>query len=257
MTTGRRSLIAVALTAMCCTVAACASASSGARPPSPATAAAPATSATSGPGSDPLSLDNCASIRPVRVLAAGDEQIAVLGTGSRVVILTDESDEDLCTWLPFATTLTDAGYRVALWDIAGVDPVAELIRVTVAVRGAGTRSIVLMGASQGAKASLIAAVSIRPAVAGVVSLSAESTLRATIDVPRAVRPLRVPVLLVTASHDAYGSDTAGPDIKKSMAGTDKRLIVVAGTDHGTALLSGRAGPAVTADVMAFLHRVLR
>ncbi|HEY2795758.1 MAG TPA: hypothetical protein VGJ28_25575 [Micromonosporaceae bacterium] len=211
--------------------------------PTPRTGRSPAASTAP----DPITADGCSITLPEQVIAVEGVRIALLGSGPRAVVLSDESDENLCSWLPYAATLVHAGYRVVVWDYWN-DPVADLKAVVQAVRGRGAHSVVLLGASEGAKASLIAAATIEPPVTGVVSLSAEESLQGT-DVPAAVTRLRVPVLLLTAHDDAYGSADAGPEILKAMAGTDKRLIVVPGADHGTALLTHAS---VRADIGKFL-----
>ncbi|HEY1484766.1 MAG TPA: alpha/beta hydrolase [Micromonosporaceae bacterium] len=236
---------AVPAIVLCLAAAACGS-GGPAHHAAPAGTTVPATpSASAGTPVDPLVADGCSTRLPERVIASGYDRITLLGTGNRTVILSDESDENMCSWLPFAGRLVSAGYRVALWDYVD-DPVTELAAVAAAVR---TGRLALIGASEGAKTSLIAAVSIKPAVAGVVSLSAEQSLQGT-DVPTAVAPLRVPVLLITAHDDAYDAADAGPEIIKAMAGTDKRLTVVPGSDHGTALLTH---PTVTTEILAFLN----
>ena len=90
----------------------------------------------------------------------------------------------------------------------------------------------------------------------MVSLSAESVLNPRIIVVNSVRRLRCPLLLVTAAQDAYGSAQAGAQFLAAARSTDKHLVTVAGTDHGTALLAGRAAARTLPAIFAFLHRVL-
>jgi pimeloyl-ACP methyl ester carboxylesterase len=104
----------------------------------------------------------------------GPLTIGIAGAGQQAVILSNESDEDLCSWLPLSRRLTALGYRAVLWDYAGGEPAAELLALTRWVRRSGVSRIVLMGASEGAKASLVAAARLGHAVRGVVSLSAET-----------------------------------------------------------------------------------
>ena len=80
--------------------------------------------------------------------------VSLIGDGAVTVVLSNQSDEDMCTWMPFTTTLVNQGYRVALWNYGGDDPRTELFAVTTALavyphRGLG--AIVLMGASKGAE----------------------------------------------------------------------------------------------------------
>ena len=55
----------------------------------------------------------------IHVARAGSLPVAVLGTGSRGVLLSNQSDEDLCAWLPLARTLARSGFRVGLYDYSG------------------------------------------------------------------------------------------------------------------------------------------
>jgi fermentation-respiration switch protein FrsA (DUF1100 family) len=225
------------------------------RTTAPATAPSPALSSPS--GSLPA-LDGCVTGQPVQLAAAPGTNVVIglIGSGARVVVLSNQSDEDLCAWLPFAATLTSAGYRVVVWDYAGAAPPAELSAVVTAVRDAGGTRIVLMGASKGAKTSLVTGASITPAVAGVISLSAEAVLQPATSVVDSVARLPCPVLLITADHDPYGSADAAQAFLAAAPNHDRRLITVPGTDHGTQLLAGASAGTVGPAILAFLQRVL-
>jgi pimeloyl-ACP methyl ester carboxylesterase len=187
-------------------VSACAAAGQPAGHPSALPAAGPASNTGSGStdtGATAAALDNCftAARGPVKSVpdaGGGTLTLGIAGAGPRVVILSNESDENLCSWLPFAARLTAAGYRVVVFDYGGNPPASEVATVVRRLRAAGGRRIVLMGASEGAKASLIAASKLGPAVQGVVSLSAEAVLYPGITVLPFVRHLRCPLLLLTA-----------------------------------------------------------
>lgn len=217
--------------------------------PGRATAAA-ANPPTASPGLDGCLPPALGQIRRVRDAGGGTLTLAVVGSGRRVVVLSNESDENLCSWLPFTRRLTAAGYRVVLWDYGPGEPTAELRGL---IRRFGAAHTVVMGASEGAKVSLIAAARTKRAVRGVISLSAESVLRPAIEVARSVRRVRSPLLLVTSARDPYGSAPAAREFIRAAPGTDKRLVVVPGTDHGTALLGGSAAATVVPEVLAFLR----
>jgi pimeloyl-ACP methyl ester carboxylesterase len=170
---------------------------------------------------------------------------AALGSGSRAVVFVNESDQDLCSWLAYAKTLT--GYRVVLYDYAGT-PQGDVARVGGYLRAHGASAVGFVGASQGAKAAIIAAAASHPQA--VVSLSAEAALQGTAVAPYAAE-LTAPALFVTATGDEYGAATATPGFEKAAPARAKRLVVVPGTAHGTALL---AQPAIARDVTQFLAR---
>jgi pimeloyl-ACP methyl ester carboxylesterase len=193
----------------------------------------------------PALLDGCAARTPRDAVAAGEQiPLVMLGKGSETVVLSNESDEDLCSWLGFARRLAAAGYLVVLWDYGGDPPVTELIAVVAALRAAGDGPIILMGASEGAKASLVAAVQIRPAPLAVVSLSAEAALRGTPVAPT-VRHLPCPALLVTSANDPYGSAPAAATFMAEAPRGRAVLYAIPGDAHGTALLTGTVDTRIT------------
>jgi hypothetical protein len=177
--------------------------------------------------------------------------VDIVGDRGPVVILSNESDQDRCSWRHFAATLTANGLRVPLWDYGDAAPPDELGAVAAAVHADTAGPVVLMGASKGAKTSLVTARRLdAPYVVGVVSLSAEAVLSPDIDVATASAGLRTPTLLVTAQHDPYGSaDALGP-IQRGITGA--RTLTVPGADHGVALLTD---PGVASAVVSFLGHV--
>jgi pimeloyl-ACP methyl ester carboxylesterase len=227
-------------------------------------AATPAARATTGsPAATPAAeLDNCfgparGRVESVPDAGGGSLTLGVIGTGSRAVLLSNESDEDLCSWLPFAARLAASGYRAVVWDYGGNPPADEIAGLVRRLRAAGAGRVVLMGASEGAKASLIAGSKLSPAVQGVVSLSAEPVLSPGIMVLSYVRQLRCPLLLVTANQDPYGSAQAARQFLAAARSQRKELVRVPGTAHGTALLGGRSATATVPAILAFLRRVLK
>ncbi|HEX2307204.1 MAG TPA: hypothetical protein VHI14_02650 [Jatrophihabitantaceae bacterium] len=173
--------------------------------------------------------------------------LAFVGTGTRVLILSNQSDEDLCSWLPLAQRLVDRGLKVALYDYV-TSPRADLGRAITYVRSHGATAVSIAGASQGAKTSIIVGATVAPPVQAVVSLSAEAALQGVAVAPYAAR-LRVPTLFLTAAHDAYGSTSATKGYYRATPAPTKRLVLVPGTAHGTALL---ASAPVTAAVVDFV-----
>lgn len=175
--------------------------------------------------------------------------IALMGSGPRTVVFSDQSDEDLCAWLPFARRLVRVGFRVALFDYLNA-PADDLHAVATYLRAHAATTVALVGASEGAKASIITAASLRPRPNAVVSLSAESMLRGTPVAPAAAR-LNCPTLFVTAANDPYGAAAATPGFYRSAPAKIKQLVIVPGSAHGTALLSTTS---VADTVVSFLQR---
>jgi alpha-beta hydrolase superfamily lysophospholipase len=176
-----------------------------------------------------------ASTRPTVVTLPAELPVAILGTSQRAVVLSDESDENACSWRSLAATFTAAGYRVALYDYTG-DPRANLTSIVAYLRGTGTRSIALVGASEGAKTSIVVAAGLSPPADAVVSLSAEEALLGT-DVAPYAATLRAATLFVTAQDDPFGAATASVAYYRTAPAADKQLLVRPGMAHGTELLS--------------------
>ncbi|MEY9855264.1 dienelactone hydrolase [Catenulispora sp. GAS73] len=181
-------------------------------------------------------------------LAAG---YTLWGTGAKTIMLSNESDEDQGSWQAYADHLVGEGYKVAMWDYGDQDPVTHLGAIVADLRAHGSGPVFLMGASQGAKTSLVAAAGIKPPVTAVVTLSAEAIMRPGIDVSSYVKQLTCPVLLLTAAQDVYGSADAAKTFQADLPNL-ARTLTYDGSDHGTHLLSGSNGVKVIADVDAFL-----
>jgi pimeloyl-ACP methyl ester carboxylesterase len=178
------------------------------------------------------------------------DDYTVWGTGSRTIVLSNQSDEDQTSWQAYADHLVGKGYRVVMWDY-GQDPVQGLAAVVADLRAHGSGPLFLIGASEGGKASLVAAADLRPPATAVVTLSAEAVLLHATDVSSYVKRLTCPVLLLTSAQDRYGSADAAKTFQADLPNL-ARTVVYDGADHGTLLLSGSNGPTVIADIDAFL-----
>jgi pimeloyl-ACP methyl ester carboxylesterase len=173
----------------------------------------------------------------------------VLGGGPLGVVLANQSDRDRTAWVPFARLLAARGYRVLAFDYGVDSPESDVAAAAHALERLGVQRVVLVGASKGAKASLMAAAAPLPGVVGVVSLSAERTAGGRDVVPFA-RRLRLPTLFVTAKDDPWSkSDT--PLLERVASNTaSRRLVVVPGNAHGIALTTSAR---VERAVFAFLR----
>jgi pimeloyl-ACP methyl ester carboxylesterase len=177
---------------------------------------------------------------------------AVLGRGAAGVVLANQSDRDLCSWLPFAQRLRQAGYRVLLFDYGGAEPSLEVAAAARTLRRLGSARVILIGASEGAKASIIAAARPPTPAKAVVSLSAERYLRGT-DVKPWAAKLRRPILFITARSDPY-SATDTRALYRACTSRERYLATVPGDAHGVDLLRGATGPAVRRDIFSFVRR---
>src|SRR6266540_1294825 len=109
-------------------------------------------------------LDGCVPTGQASLVdLGGGHQAAVLGSGGNGVVLSNQSDQNLCGWLPFGKVLAERGFRVLLYDYgAATDPAGDVALAAAKLRSLGAGTVQLVGASEGAKASLIAATTLQP-----------------------------------------------------------------------------------------------
>lgn len=196
----------------------------------------------------------CVRAGEVRFTAADGTKLVGhrFGRGETAIVLGHQSDGDLCEWLSYARRLAGLGYFVLALDFRGSGLsqyrsgaaanrlAADLAAATKTVRRLGKRKVFLVGASMGGIASLVAGANVRPAVDGVVSISAPARFRGLDALATAPR-LRVPVLYLAA----VGDDNAGYDFSRdaealyaATAAADKRLELLPGRLHGVGLVAG-------------------
>jgi pimeloyl-ACP methyl ester carboxylesterase len=193
---------------------------------------------------------------------------AVFGHGTAGVVLAHQSNGDLCQWWPYARTLVRAGYLVLSIDLEGKgssgyaqydldQPAPYGLDVAAAVgylRSQGAAKVVLVGASLGGISVLAGAAVARPAVNGVVSLSAPAEY-VGIDARTAAARLTMPVLYAAATEDTDFAEST----KTLHAATKspKSLLIVPGSQHGVSLVDAGGNPAVQRAVTAFLAKYAR
>ncbi len=205
---------------------------------------------SSGRGAAPREPQPVGPARPLSFRLRGETLHGRLyGAGRDGVVLANESDLDQGSWAAFARTLARHGYRALSFDYGSAFPEDEAAAAAEALRQAGARSVALLGASEGAKAAIMAAVAMPPAFSAVVSLSAERYAQGR-DVLRYARRLTVPALFVTARGDAFSAEDT-PLLERAAVSPEKHLVRAPGDAHGVALL---ADAAVRARILAFLAR---
>ena len=132
----------------------------------------------------------------------GHDRLAALsiGTGRVAVVLAHQSSGSLCQWWPYARTLADR-FRVVAFDFdgAGASPYGdgnypgEVAAAAGWARDHDSRKIVLMGASMGGTAVVVAAAHLGGSVAGVIDLSGPADF-AGMNALGAARRVHVPAL---------------------------------------------------------------
>lgn len=212
-----------------------------------------AASSSSGP-----SLNGCNYAGPgahlVRFRAPGEQiRATVVGTGRTGVVLANQSDNNACQWLPFPAYLAARGIRVLAFDYGNGDPSAEVQAAARFLRARGTLHLILIGASLGGAAVIDAGLHLHPEPAAVVSLSAVP--RATVyPFPRDARRLRSPIFQIGATEDPLvqsGQTTRA--LFRASPSPAKRLLVIAGAQHGVDFIDTGAGDRIRHAILVFIR----
>ena len=193
--------------------------------------------------------------RELTFQAAGGEQVhgAVLGKGDVGVVLAHRQTANACSWLPYARLL-DKGRRVLLFDF-GSDATGDVVGAVRELRRQGAAKIVVIGASRGGTASLVAARSITPPVAGVATLSAPANYDG-MDALTAVKTLTIPVLFMAARDDNNYGVVLPADARARFAACPsehKQLAILPGSEHGDEMLNGGSGQQAKATLEKFIE----
>jgi pimeloyl-ACP methyl ester carboxylesterase len=191
--------------------------------------------------------------KPLTVESAGAKlDAAAFGDGSVGIVLAHEAGGSLCNWASIAPEFADKGYRVLIFDFGDPAAVAEdMHAATKKIRELGAKRIVLGGASLGGTVALVTAARERNIV-GAFSLSAPAVYGNTEGLP-AVRRVRAPVLFVAAEEDSHFAEDARR-LYRASATPGRELLIVSGSEHGTALYGGPAAEQVRDAVDRLLER---
>lgn len=200
---------------------------------------------------------------PIRFTSDDGVELAgeLRGDGDVGVVLAHMFPTDRTSWSSFATDLADRGFRTLTFDFRGYGDsegerdIPEIWRDVVAavraLREEGATRVVVVGASMGGTAVLLAAV--QEPVDAVVTLSAPSTFMGLTAPPEILAGVSVPKLFVAADGDGTAAQTA--QMFYAQSPPPKRVEIVTGTEHGTDLLEGRQSEVVKRLVTSFLERV--
>lgn len=168
----------------------------------------------------------------------------LLGTGRTALVLAPQSGADACSWVSWARQEATAGYRVLALDFGGEGrsqrgpggtPSGDVLSAVAYVRSLGAERVVLVGASRGGTAVLVAAAAAGPPVTAVISLSAPETFAGENAAAAAPR-LTIPVLYVAATGESSFA-SAAQTMHDATADPRRRIALVPGSLHGTSLLT--------------------
>jgi uncharacterized protein len=219
---------------------------------------------------DPADVD--AGSRPVSFTTEDGVTLGghLFGSGDVGIILAHMYPSDQTSWYQAAQKLVEEGYLVLTFDFRGygesegsrniekigLDAIAAVNAIAMSDASRMVSRVVLVGASMGGTACLIAgdfwqAASIIQ-VGGVATLSAPVEFKG-LSAEEVVPRLRIPMLFIAAEDDT-GADGAR-ELQELSGGTGD-LQIVPGADHGTDLLKGQAAEQVWSLLLDFLSKSL-
>jgi pimeloyl-ACP methyl ester carboxylesterase len=179
-----------------------------------------------------------------RILLAGHR----FGRGTTGVIFAHERRGGACDWVPYARRLARLGYLTIAFDFRGYGASqrstksrfpADVIAAAKLSRSLGAKRVVLVGASMGGTAVLVAAANARPAVDGVVAVSAPS-FYGDMNAVTAVPKLGMPVLYLAGDKDD-GFAEESRTLYAATGSNVKTLEILNSSSHGVRLAS-ESGP---------------
>jgi pimeloyl-ACP methyl ester carboxylesterase len=148
-------------------------------------------------------------------------------------------------WAPFARTLSRRGYLTLAFDFRGYgrsqEPprgassrlAADVIAAARKSRSLGAKKVVVVGASMGGTAAIVAAANARTVIDGVIPVSASRGF-GRMNAEAAARRLQVPVLYLAGDEDPGFADDAR-FLYEATATPDKKLELLDSGNHGVHL----------------------
>jgi pimeloyl-ACP methyl ester carboxylesterase len=157
---------------------------------------------------------------------------AHVGDGEVGVVLGHQFRSDMCSWVPFAKQLAERNMSALAINFVSTSIDDDMAAGARELQHRGAERIMLVGASMGGTAALVAAGEID--VAGVAALSAPQEFSG-LDALPAVRGLEIPALfLVGRLDESFARDARR--LFRATSSPDKALVVTTGSEHGTDLL---------------------
>jgi pimeloyl-ACP methyl ester carboxylesterase len=182
------------------------------------------------------------------------------GRGTTAVVFAHESGGSMCQWVPFARTLARRGYLTLPFYFRGYGKsqqprrgawsrlAADVIAAAKKSRSLGAKKVVVVGASMGGTAAVVAAANARTVIDGVVSVSAPSTY-GRMNAELAAGKLQAPVLYLAGDEDASFADEARV-LYEATSSTDKTLEILHSFNHGVLLAAEPAARSLIENFVA-------
>jgi len=191
----------------------------------------------------------------------------LLGEGSVGVVLSHMRPSDQTSWWDLAGDLADEGYLVLTYDFRGYCPggaagcsegeqdLGEIWRDVVGavgfIRSRGAQQVVLIGASMGGTASLMAAAQDGVDADVVVTLSAPVAFEGMNLTPEILTRVSAAKLFIAGTGD--GSAAADAQTLYASAPPPKRVEILTTDDHGTDILDGNQSGRARTLILAYLE----
>ena len=211
---------------------------------------------------------------PIAFRTADGLRIAgrAFGDGRVGVVFGHQIDTDQSDWWDLAAALAEEGYATLTLDFRGycprdgagcsedgttADAWRDLLAGARLLRSRGADRIVLVGASMGGTAAVVAASRADQPVDGVIGLSAPTDCCGMTIESADVEAIDAPLLLVAGRDDADAPESARQ--LGRWAGENGQLVILDSGEHGIDLIGGLARPDVerrtNALIRTFLERV--
>jgi pimeloyl-ACP methyl ester carboxylesterase len=193
----------------------------------------------------------------------------LIGEGSVAVVLSHMRPADQRSWWPFSEDLAEAGYLVLTYDFRGYCPggvggcsagerdLGEIWRDVLGaidfVRSRGARRVVLIGASMGGTASLVAAAQEGVSVDAVITLSAPASFEGMDLTPDVLTRVSAAKLFIAGTGDGQ----AAPDAERlyDLSPPPKRVEILTTDAHGTDILSSNQAGRARTLILQYLEQV--
>lgn len=184
----------------------------------------------------------------------------LFGSGTIGVVMAHAFPADQSSWYEFAHELSREGYLVLTFNFRGYGESEgtreisvldrDVVAATQYLTDQGAEKVVLIGASMGGTASLVAASKIE--VSGVATVSAPTGFMG-LDAIQALIDVFEPRMYVAATDDPSNAEQAAEALLR--ADPTARLKLVGGSAHGTDMLKGRRGEEVRKSIEDFIAEV--
>lgn len=192
----------------------------------------------------------------------------LFGSGGVGVVLSHMLPADQSSWYELAERLAGEGYLALTYDFRGYCPGEDAgcsegdkdvsaIWQDVAgaadfLRSEGATRIILVGASMGGTASLVAAARGGLIAAAVVTLSAPTSIEGLVADRSVLQQIQAAKLFLAGALDAAAAAAAQQLYDQSPP--PKRVEIVPSSDHGTELLTGNQAEVVRTLILNYLEQ---